>query len=118
MLNADGSHKIYDYFEKNGELLLKRKNMNGTQEEAMGIDCGDMEMGVDINRNYGFKWEAGDNPCSEAYPGDHPFSEPESRALRDLIRKNKSLIKFVYNFHSYGPMFVWPYNAEMDNALA
>ena len=56
ILNVDGSHKIYDYYEKTGELLLKRKNMNGTQEEYDGVDCGEMELGVDINRNYGYKW--------------------------------------------------------------
>ena len=39
--------------------------------------------GVDINRNCEFRWRTqadGDEP-----PGDAPWSEPESRALRDLV---------------------------------
>ncbi len=37
--------------------------------------------GVDLNRNCGFNWHAG----SEEPPGSGPWSEPESRALRDFI---------------------------------
>jgi hypothetical protein len=37
--------------------------------------------GVDLNRNCGFNWHAD----SEEAPGPAPWSEPETRALRDLI---------------------------------
>ncbi len=37
--------------------------------------------GVDLNRNFDAQW----SPSSEEPPGDAPWSEPESRALRDLI---------------------------------
>ena len=37
--------------------------------------------GVDINRNCGFNWRAD----SIEPPGAHPWSEPETRALRDFI---------------------------------
>lgn len=37
--------------------------------------------GVDLNRNFGFNWRA---DCVEP-PGSGPWSEPESRALRDFI---------------------------------
>ncbi len=37
--------------------------------------------GVDLNRNCGFNWSA----ASEEPPGTAPWSEPESRALRDFI---------------------------------
>ncbi|MEI6070254.1 MAG: M14 family zinc carboxypeptidase [Verrucomicrobiae bacterium] len=39
--------------------------------------------GVDINRNFGFNWHIE----SEEPPGPEPWSEPETRALRDLILK-------------------------------
>jgi carboxypeptidase T len=35
--------------------------------------------GVDLNRNYGFEWSE-----TEFRPGAHPFSEPETRAIRAL----------------------------------
>jgi carboxypeptidase T len=34
---------------------------------------------VDLNRNYGFEWSP-----TEFRPGTHPFSEPETRAIRTL----------------------------------
>lgn len=37
--------------------------------------------GVDLNRNCGFNWR----PVCEEPPGPAPWSEPESRALRDFI---------------------------------
>jgi hypothetical protein len=37
--------------------------------------------GVDINRNFGVKWDA----QSAEPPGAEPWSEPETRALRDFI---------------------------------
>lgn len=113
MVNTDGVYKIFDYFEKNNELLLKRKNMDAEYQKAKGIDCGDQEMGVDINRNYGYNFKNEDVwVCSESFPGKEAFSEPETRAMRDMLRKYNSTIKFAYNFHSYGPMYVWPYNSE------
>ncbi|MEI8310418.1 MAG: M14 family zinc carboxypeptidase [Verrucomicrobiota bacterium] len=39
--------------------------------------------GVDINRNFGFNWHAE----SVEPPGPEPWSEPETRALRDFILK-------------------------------
>ena len=34
MVNTDGSYKIFDYYQKTGKLLLKRKNMNDEYEKA------------------------------------------------------------------------------------
>jgi hypothetical protein len=39
--------------------------------------------GVDLNRNFSYRW----SPSSEEPPGAGPLSEPESRALHDLIMK-------------------------------
>ena len=77
--------------------------------------CGDdTTTGVDLNRNYGFS-HGNDNekedPCSEVFSGPYPFSEPETQAMRDFIFKHVKDIKFVYNFHAHGNMFVTPFNA-------
>ncbi len=42
--------------------------------------------GVDLNRNFGYRWRPGP-PSSGYYPGPRPFSEPESRAVRKLVRR-------------------------------
>lgn len=56
-------------------------------------------------------------PCSECYRGTEPFSEPESRAFRDFLTEHKDEIKFVSNTHSYGNMWIWPYNGMEQNDI-
>lgn len=88
--------------------------------EAMAQGCDPTTSGVDINRNYGYNFGEGDNkedPCSETYRGKGPFSEPETRNMRDFLTKNKDDIKFVYNFHSFGNKFVIPFNGKFPNDL-
>lgn len=64
--------------------------------------------GVDLNRNYDFRWErciaAGQdcaNPSSAFYRGPAPFSEPETQAIRDLVLEQRPL--FGITFHAGNP---------------
>ena len=42
--------------------------------------------GVDLNRNWDYAWEeANEPPGTPTYKGPEPFSEPETRAIRDLV---------------------------------
>ena len=43
--------------------------------------------GVDLNRNFGVGWSGAEPPSSGYYGGPRRFSEPESRALRRLIKR-------------------------------
>src|SRR3954453_12352848 len=43
--------------------------------------------GVDLNRNFSYNWSGAEPDGSGYYAGPHPFSEPEPRGLRDLIRR-------------------------------
>ena len=77
--------------------------------------------GVDLNRNYEWAF-AQDNegssgePCEEDYRGPHPFSEPETRAIRDFLIENNK-VKFAINFHAYGNLMIQPFNADdIENA--
>lgn len=75
--------------------------------------------GVEINRNFDFKWlETGatSNPCSEIYGGPQPFSEIESRILRDIIMENKKRVKAYVSFHSYGSYVLYPYSYDGSNS--
>jgi hypothetical protein len=45
--------------------------------------------GVDLNRNFSVDWRDSVPQSSGYYPGPRPFSEPESRAVRDLVLKLK-----------------------------
>ena len=94
---------------------MKRKN-NDRRFEG-DADCELRLQGVDINRNYGYLWGNGEGPCSESYPGPHAFSEPETKAMRGMLYKYSDDIKIAYNFHSFGPMYVWPYNGAHPDKL-
>jgi hypothetical protein len=37
--------------------------------------------------------------------------------MRNNLIKYQDTIKFVYNFHAFGPMYVWPYNGQLENEL-
>jgi carboxypeptidase T len=66
--------------------------------------------GVDLNRNYPVAFGgrgASDDPNSPVYHGEHAFSEPESMALRDLIRRESPLLHI--DFHSYSQLVLYPW---------
>ncbi|HGO9410845.1 TPA: M14 family metallopeptidase [Bacillus cereus] len=55
---------------------------------------------VDLNRNYDYNWKPG-TIGENAYPGPSPFSESESRAMRDLVLQHSDAISLV-DFHTRG----------------
>lgn len=57
------------------------------------------DTGVDINRNYPYKWTAPDGPDYQTYPGKSPASEPETRALMAVVDQHPN-IRFVMDWHS------------------
>jgi len=75
--------------------------------------------GVDLNRNFSYKWggkATSNNQCSENYRGPKPFSEPESRALRDFILARRRNIKMYLTFHNYGQMILYPWGYDRVDA--
>ena len=117
VVNVDGLADIEKTWVETGEMLIRRKNMNPHFYDQ----CEGENRGVDLNRNYAeYFYKPGGNspdPCAESYRGTHPFSEPETRAVRDFMRAHREDIKFAYNFHSYGNMYLWPYNGSSPNNL-
>lgn len=68
--------------------------------------------GVDLNRNYGYFWgydNTGSSPDStkDTYRGPAPFSEPETRAIRDFCIGHD--FKITLNYHTYGNLLVYPW---------
>ncbi|MEU3335884.1 M14 family zinc carboxypeptidase [Streptomyces sp. NPDC002144] len=100
--NPDG----YDYTFKNSDTRLWRKNLRDVNGDGV-ISTGD---GVDLNRNFAYKWGYDDegsspNPTSETYRGASPGSEPETKAL-DAFEKR---IGFSYgvNYHSAAQLLLY-----------
>ena len=102
MVNPDGhvyvqnnhSGESYNWWRKN-----RRDNLDGTY-------------GVDLNRNYSYKWGYDDtgsspNTGSPVYRGPAPFSEPETQAVRDFCAEHSFSVALSY--HSYSELILYPW---------
>jgi hypothetical protein len=64
--------------------------------------------GVDLNRNFAAGWQfASPDPASPLYRGVAPFSEPETRALRDLVLATPELLTAI-SLHSGADRIMMP----------
>lgn len=76
-----------------GEYRRKNCRVPGTELGNCLTSAGLAESGVDPNRNYGAYWGGPgadqQNLLAQTYPGPAPFSEPESRNIRDLVARNQ-----------------------------
>jgi Zinc carboxypeptidase/N-acetylmuramoyl-L-alanine amidase len=64
-----------------------------------GVQAGTRQnaRGVDLNRNFSYNWRGGASRSSGEYPGPHPFSEPESRAVRRLAKRVRPRVTIWYH---------------------
>jgi murein peptide amidase A len=53
--------------------------------------------GVDLNRNFPYRWRGGIPPSSGYYPGPRPASEPETREVMDFIRRIQPDVSIWYH---------------------
>jgi len=66
--------------------------------------------GVDLNRNFGVAWGgsgASKNKRSETYRGEYAFSEPETQAVRDLVKREH--VAAHVDFHAFGQLLLYPW---------
>lgn len=69
---------------------------------------GKFNFGADLNRNYDFHWQdASPNPKKYTFRGEKPFSEPETRSLREFMAGLKC--KFYLTLHSHAQALCYPW---------
>ena len=112
VMNPDGY--VYNS-DSGGSSSYWRKNRNNS-----GPRSGP---GVDLNRNYGFKWGYDDNgssptPSSDIYRGPSRWSEPEVAAIHDFEAGHK--FRTEIDFHSYAQdnLYPWAYIGTSPPELA
>jgi carboxypeptidase A2 len=74
--------------------------------------------GVDLNRNWGFRWGgsgSSSDPNSETYRGSAPFSEPETYWLSRWMLSLPTLRVHV-DVHSYSQLILWPWGYTTTRA--
>jgi carboxypeptidase T len=106
MVNPDG----HEFTRTENRLWRKnrRRNNNGSA-------------GVDPNRNYGYMWgtlnvsTSSHVPQDETYVGPRAFSEPEARAVRNLVARE--LFSGVLTYHSYSQLILFPWGYTSNPAV-
>lgn len=76
---------------------------------------GDGTFGVDLNRNFEVGFSKNNNTSSNVYSGPHPFSEPETVALRDFVQEHPN-ITIALDYHSQGNVFFPAHNFIHEDA--
>ncbi len=101
-LNPDGfeySREHFSFWRKN-----RRKNHDGS-------------IGVDLNRNFSIGFKKAKDTSSNVYGGEEPFSEAETRAIRDFVDVHPN-ITIALDYHSQGNVFFpahrFMHEAEID----
>ncbi|CAG2218727.1 Zinc carboxypeptidase,Carboxypeptidase O,Carboxypeptidase B [Mytilus edulis] len=102
VLNPDG------YVYTHNKDRLWRKNR---RQPSFGNNLTDICHGVDLNRNFGYKWGEGTSTdqCTETYSGPSPFSEPETLAVKRVLESRNINFLLYISFHSYGQYWMYPW---------
>lgn len=98
MINPDG----LEYDIEGGRYKTWRKNRRLNSNHTYGVD---------LNRNYSFKWGTGgasSNPASETFRGPQPFSEPETQAVKTYLESNRH-ISIVLSYHTFSELILYPW---------
>jgi len=109
--DEDGDDYIEDLYFWNG-TYYEFIRWEGIDNDTDGLLNEDWVGGVDINRNYGYQWNAtcySGSPYSwaEDYRGPAPFSEPETQAIRDLALRHD--FEYAISFHSGAEVILYPW---------
>ena len=112
VVNVDG-YKYNEETNPNGGGMWRKNKRDNNGDEVFNHD----DDGVDLNRNYGYKWAYDDQgssgiPSSNVYRGTAAFSEPETEAVHQYCIAHN--FKLALNYHTYSNLLItpWGYIAE------
>ncbi len=107
MVNPDGVEIVLRGIKGiPNHVLLKKANVNSKDFTRWKTNA----RGVNLNIQFRADWDRAislNQPHYEKYKGPRPESEPESRALANLVRKEKPAA--VISYHSSGEVIYWQY---------
>jgi len=95
LANPDG----YAFSQAGVRLFRKNKNSSGCENDEFD--------GVDLNRNFPVGFRSNTDVCSDTYPGKQPFSETETRALRDAFQAD--IPDVFLSIHGNAQQILTPY---------
>ncbi len=101
VVNPDGLAYVQaNHSTSSNSWWRKNRRNNGTN------------FGVDLNRNYSYKWGfdnvgSSGTTSSDVYRGPSAFSEPETQAIKNFCA-NRHFTCFL-SYHSYGELLLYPW---------
>ena len=99
MLSQQGLDSVADPKRQEYLLSINDNSSDFTQWKANAN-------GVDLNRNFGGDWRPqGEGPGPSGYSGPEVWSEPETRALRNLTQSLRPLV--TNSYHARGEVIFW-----------
>jgi carboxypeptidase A1 len=119
--HPDLTEKLDWYFlpSHNPDGYRKSRNDDRMWRKTTTHYSGDSCQGTDANRNWDFHWSetgASGDSCSQTYYGPEPFSEVETRNVRDFVSAHKDQIKFYQTLHSYSQLILMPWGYTTSHA--
>ena len=97
------------YKRKNCRVVDGQDTPDGTCAAFSATSPGGFGVGIDLNRNYGGLWGgpgASDLFADPTYRGAGPFSEPETRNVRDLISHRQ--VTMMISNHTFSNLVLRP----------
>jgi carboxypeptidase T len=88
-----------------------------------GLNTEVTSLGVDLNRNYGYRWfffflppwiyrgATSVRDSSEVYRGERPFSENETQCVKQFVETHNISISLTY--HTYGELVLYPWGNSL-----
>ncbi len=119
-VNPDGY--VYNEINNPSGGGMQRKNRRNVGVDDMGTN---RQKGVDLNRNYGVDWSdcagassscGSSNTSDQTYWGTSAFSEPETRAIRDLCYARNFVAAF--DQHCSGPYYSLPFGRRAYHTMS
>ena len=106
--------KIQNYVDSNEIWVVPMLNVDGNAKVWKGSNMWRKNTnyghGVDINRNYPYQWGtcngSSGSPWSNTYRGPTAGSEPETKALMNLVKDIRPV--FDISYHAYSELVIYP----------
>jgi hypothetical protein len=91
--------------------------LNGNPRSRLKVEDGEFCLrmnptGVDLNRNWDEQWTPDSKAYSNAFPGPHPFSEPETRIFKQLVTAFKPTTFLTVHSGTRGLYMPWAYDTQ------
>ncbi|MGE5654691.1 MAG: M14 family zinc carboxypeptidase, partial [Bacillota bacterium] len=96
--------------QQNGPYGADDRLYQQIDQDGDGLTGEDSYDGIDLNRNWGYEWRVMTGSTMPDYGGPEPWSEPETRAVRDFVLAHPN-IKQGLDLHSGVEeiLFPWAY---------